>query len=242
MCCDVESAKKLCEISADEEKLLCGSKRPIVLLNKKSGSEKLSHLSENGYLGIMLPYTPLHYLLMGDDIQSLVMTSANLSDTPIMYRNGEAVEKLRGIADGFLLHNREIAARCDDSLCYVLDGREYPLRRSRGYVPFPVRLDISAGTALGCGAEQKASFCLSKAGHAFPGQHIGDLKNYETLENYEQQIEHFKKLFDIKPAAVVCDLHPDYMSSEYAARVSEKDGIPLIRVQPAWRTTDWRAR
>ena len=100
----------------------------------------MEHISENNYVGVMLPYTPLHYLLFGDDIDMLIMTSANLSDTPIMYKNAEAVEKLHGIADGFLLHDREIQTRCDDSLCWVLDGKEYPARRSRGYVPFPVKV------------------------------------------------------------------------------------------------------
>jgi len=230
MCRSIECARELCELSTDEERLLTGSRRPIVLLNKKSGA--LSQLSENGYLGIMLPYTPLHYLLMGDDIDSLVMTSANLSDTPIMYRNDEAVEKLRGIADGFLLHNRDIVIRCDDSLCYALDGREYFLRRSRGYVPFPIRLDgMHDGAALGCGAEQKASFCLLKDSYAFSSQHIGDLKNLETLENYAQQIAHFENLFDIKPEIIASDLHPDYMSTLQAEKLSRERGIPLVRVQ-----------
>ena len=108
----------------------------------------MEHISENNYVGVMLPYTPLHYLLFGDDIDMLIMTSANLSDTPIMYKNAEAVEKLHGIADGFLLHDREIQTRCDDSLCWVLDGKEYPARRSRGYVPFPVKRGGAEGELL----------------------------------------------------------------------------------------------
>ena len=116
----------------------------------------------------MLPYTPLHVLLFGDDIDALVMTSANRSDTPIVYRNDEALERLHGIADGFLLHDRDIQTRCDDSLCWVLDGQEYFARRSRGYVPFPVRVEGSRGGILACGAEQKASFCLSKGQRGLP--------------------------------------------------------------------------
>lgn len=230
MCRDAAAVRRICELDADEERVLTGFRRPIVLLKKRGGVE-LGHVSENEYVGVMLPYTPLHYLLFGNDIDMLIMTSANLSDTPIMYKNNEALEKLRGIADGFLLHDRDIQTRCDDSLCWVLDGREYLARRSRGYVPFPVKLEDSRTRILACGAEQKASFCLSKEDYIFPSQHIGDLKNYETLENYEAQIAHFERLFDIAPRAVACDLHPDYMSTEYAERLAKRDGIPLIRVQ-----------
>ena len=230
MCRDAETARRLCRVSAAEESILTGFRRPIVLLEKRE-SGALSHISENGYVGVMLPYTPLHYLLFGDDIDMLIMTSANLSDTPIMYKNGEALEKLSGIADGFLLHDRDIQTRCDDSLCWVLDGREYPARRSRGYVPFPVKVPDSRMRILACGAEQKASFCISKEDYVFPCQHIGDLKNLETLENYEQQILHFQRLFDIVPQAVACDMHPDYMSTEYAQRRAARDGIPIVYVQ-----------
>ena len=230
MCRDVDCVRKICAVSAEEEALLGSFRRPIVLLQKR-GRGALEHLSENNYVGVMLPYTPLHVLLFGDDIDMLVMTSANLSDTPIVYRNDEAAERLRGIADGFLLHDREIQTRCDDSLCYCLDGEAYFARRSRGYVPFPVSVHEDAGMLLACGAEQKASFCLSKGNYVFPSQHIGDLKNIETLENYERQIQHFEKLFDIRPAAIACDLHPDYLSTAYAAERSAEEGIPLIRVQ-----------
>ena len=230
MCRDAAAAGKYCIVSEEEEKLLTSFRRPIVLLQKR-GRGALEHLSENGFLGVMLPYTPLHYLLFGDDIDMLVMTSANLSDTPIMYRNDEAVEKLRGIADGFLLHDRDIQTRCDDSLCWCLGGGEYVARRSRGYVPFPVSTHEDLGMALACGAEQKASFCLSKGNYVFPSQHIGDLKNIETYENYTQQIRHFERLFDIKPTLLACDLHPDYLSTAYASERSGEEGIPLVRVQ-----------
>ena len=229
MCADVAAAEKICFVSDAEKEILRGCKRPIVLLRKKE--KGLSHISENNYVGVMLPYTPLHYLLMGEDIDMLIMTSANLSDRPIMYKNSEAVEKLRGIADGFLLHNREIQTRCDDSLCWVLNDKEYFARRSRGYVPYPVKLSQSRGRILACGAEQKASFCLSKEDYVFPSQHIGDLKNIETLENYRQQIEHFERLFDISPQAVACDMHPDYMSTAYAEELAQADGIELIKIQ-----------
>jgi hydrogenase maturation protein HypF len=229
MCRDLDCVRKICEVGEDEARLLESWRRPIVLLKKKTPG--LMHISENGYVGVMLPYTPLHVLLFGEDIDMLVMTSANLSDTPIVYKNDEALERLSGIADGLLLHDREIQTRCDDSLCFCVDGKEYPVRRSRGYAPFPIRVEGGKSSILACGAEQKAGFCLSKGDYVFPGQHIGDLKNFETLENYEQQIAHFERLFDIHPQALACDLHPDYLSTAYAKERSEREGIPLLQVQ-----------
>ena len=229
MCRDTEAAESLCHVSKEERAVLESFHKPIVLLKKKkSGADALS---ENGFLGVMLPYTPLHVLLFGEDLDALVMTSANLSDTPIVYRNEEALERLRGIADGFLLHDRDIQTRCDDSLCWVLNGKEYFVRRSRGYVPFPVRVPGSRGGVLACGAEQKASFCLSRGEYLFPSQHIGDLKNAETLEHYERQIAHFERLFDTKPGLLVCDRHPDYLSTAYALERGEREGIPVLQVQ-----------
>lgn len=229
MCRDLETVKTLCFVDEAEEKILTSYQRPIVLLRKKN--EGLEYISENGFIGVMLPYTPLHYMLMSEGADMLVMTSANLSDTPIMFKNAEALERLRGIADGFLLHDREIQTRCDDSLCWVLDAKEYFARRSRGYVPYPLTLHRAAGSILACGAEQKASFCVSKGEHVFPSQHIGDLKNMETLENYEQQIRHFEHLFDIKPELIVCDMHPDYLSTAYAAERGEDEELQVLQVQ-----------
>ena len=229
MCRDTECAGRICKVSAEEKKILESFRRPIVLLEKKKPGFK--HISENNYLGVMLPYTPLHYLLFGDDIDMLVMTSANLSDKPVMYKNQEALEELSGIADGFLLNNRDIQTRCDDSLCWVLEGREYFARRSRGYVPFPVSSEKPLRQILACGAEQKASFALSRGNYIFPSQHIGDLKNLETYDNYAQQIRHFRRMFDIKPEVLVCDIHPDYMSSQYAAEYAQEEGLELIQVQ-----------
>ena len=229
MCRDVETARRFCRVSEEEEALLGGPQRPIVLLKKKGPG--LLHLSENAQLGVMLPYTPLHYRLLEGGLDTVILTSANLSDTPLLHRNEEALEKLRGIADGFLLHDREIQTRCDDSLYMVLNGAEYPLRRSRGYAPFPVRVAGSRGGILACGAEQKASFCLSRGEYVFPSQHIGDLKNYETLEHYERQIAHFERLFDVKPELLACDLHPDYLSTAYAHERADREGLPLVQVQ-----------
>ena len=229
MCRDAEAAEKLCFVSDEERAVLESFHKPIVLLEKRD--KRPDAVSENGFLGVMLPYTPLHVLLFGEDIDALVMTSANLSDTPIVYRNEEALERLRGIADGFLLHDRDIQTRCDDSLCWVRDGKEYFARRSRGYVPFPLRVPGAQGGILACGAEQKASFCLSRGDYLFPSQHIGDLKNAETLAHYEQQIAHFARMFDTKPRLLVCDRHPDYLSTSYARRRAEREEIPVLQVQ-----------
>ena len=226
---NADCARSICTVSPEEEKILTGFRRPIVLLKKREPG--LRHISENGFVGVMLPYTPLHVLLFGDDIDLLVMTSANRSDTPMMIENAEALRELHGIADGFLLHNRDIQTRCDDSLCWVLEGKEYFARRSRGYAPFPVKLRRELPPILACGAEQKASFCLSRDSEVFPSQHIGDLKNLETLDNYTGQIAHFERLFDIVPRALACDLHPDYLSTEYAVERAEGEKLPLIRVQ-----------
>ena len=229
MCRSVDCARDICRVSADEAAALEGHRKPIVLLEKLDYSA-LTHLSENTCVGVMLPYTPLHILLMGTDIDCLVMTSANISETPIISSNAEALAELAGVADGFLLHDREIVTKCDDSLIRIYNGRDYPLRRSRGYVPYPVSVPVEH-MLLACGAEQKASFCLSKRSHAFPSQHMGDLKNAQTLDNWERQIEHFSALYDIAPEAIACDMHPDYLSTAYAEERAERDAVPLLRVQ-----------
>lgn len=230
MCRDVLAARRICEISPEEESVLAGFRRPIVLLRKRPGVE-LDHISENGRIGVMLPYTPLHYLLMDGAFDSLIMTSANLSEQPIIYKNEEALSGLCGIADAFLLNNRDIHVRCDDSLCYVVDKKEYFVRRSRGYAPFPLRLGEDCSGILACGAEQKASFALSKGNYIFPSQHIGDLKNIESFGNYSSQIGHFKRLFDIRPELVACDLHPDYLSTQFAEGYAKDEKLPLVRIQ-----------
>lgn len=238
MCRDVEVARRFCKVSAAEARIMEGAKRPIVLLEKKDRCDltdeiavALSDISENTRIGVMLPYTPVHFLLFEDDIEALVFTSANLSDLPIEYDDREALDKLSGIADAFLLNNREIVTRCDDSVCYVLDGKEYPVRRSRGFVPYPLVMKRKLPKVLACGAEQKASFCLSKDNFVIPSQHIGDMKNIETFQNYSEQIDHFKKLYQIEPEIIACDMHPDFLSSHYAEEMSEEEGISFIRIQ-----------
>lgn len=228
MCADLIAAHSVCQISVEEEALLTSWRRPIVLLKKSSSAPE--GLSDNRDLGLMLPYTPLHKLLM-EDFPLLVMTSANLSDLPAIIRNEEAVSALQGIADGFLVHNRDIITRCDDSLFRVFRGVEYPIRRSRGYTPQPISIDAELPAILACGGEQKASFCLSRGCDVFMSQHIGDLKNAETLAHYETQIDHFQSLFGIAPTTLVCDAHPDYLSTVYALQRAKTEYIPLIQVQ-----------
>lgn len=228
MCVDVKAARALCHITPEEEAALTSWGRPIVLLRKRDPApDVLSHTPE---LGVMLPYTPLHYLLM-EGFSALVMTSANPSDCPVLIDNRAAVEGLQGIADGFLLHNRDIVTRCDDSLIRVFRGQEYPLRRSRGYVPQPISLSRSVQGLLACGAEQKAGFALGKGQDALLSQHIGDLKNMETLEHYQQQLNHFRSLFGVAVTGIACDLHPDYLSTQVAQQLARELDVPLTQVQ-----------
>ncbi len=227
MCRDISVVREIAEVSEAEERLLTSHHRPIILLRKKNKNDFM-HISENGYLGVMLPYTPVHYLLMQGEFSCLVMTSANVSELPIVYKDDEAVASLSGIADGFLTNNREIYVRCDDSLAWEYEGREYFARRSRGYVPHPICIEGIYKNILACGAEQKASFSVSRNGEVFPSAHIGDLKNLETLDCYEEQISHFEKIFDAVPELIVCDMHPDYMSGEYARKRAREISVPLV--------------
>jgi hydrogenase maturation protein HypF len=226
---DVAVARRYCEIEGDELKLLTSEKRPIVLLRKREPC----HLPEaiaprNRYLGLMLPYTPLHHLLFDDDLEIMVMTSGNRADEPIAYRDDKVVEHLAGIADYFLTHDRPIARRVDDTVTRVFRGREYPVRRSRGYVPLPLELGRAYDkNVLAVGAELKNTFCLTKGSQAFVSHHIGDLENVATLEAFEEGVAHFREMFDVEPAAVARDLHPDYLASRYATA----SGLPEIVVQ-----------
>lgn len=236
MCRDLAAAKRLCFVDCDEEKLLQSVRRPILLLRKRD-PQGLTGLSANARLGVMLPYTPLHVLLLdgssgGPD--TLVMTSANLPGRPVMTENDEALQGLRGIADGFLLHDRDIVNRCDDSLAAVWRGREYFFRRSRGYAPQPVTTAFDGTGILAFGAEQKASFAAGREHHAFLSQHIGDLKNAETLDHYRAAMETYLRLFGIRPALLVCDLHPDYFSTREARDLARRENLPLLQVQHHW--------
>ena len=229
MCRNLDEVKEHCEVNEEEEKLLLSVERPVVILRKKKDSH-VSHavVPYQDTLGVMLPYSPLHHLLLNGPLKTLVMTSGNVSDEPISYKNEEAFRRLSKIADYFLFHNREIHMRCDDSVTRMFDGKPYILRRSRGYVPFPIKLSFPLEMILACGGELKNTFCLTRGQYAFMSHHIGDLENLETLTSFEEGIEHFKRLFYIEPKAVAYDLHPDYLSTQYAFSIPD---IPRIGVQ-----------
>jgi len=229
MCRDIAEVKKYCEVDEEEEKVLSSVERPIVILRKKEESTVAHAVAPyQNTLGVMLPYSPLHHLLLNSPLKALVMTSGNVSDEPIAYKNEEASHRLRGIADYFLFHNREIHMRCDDSVTRIFERKPYILRRSRGYVPFPIKLPFPVEMILACGGELKNTFCLTRDKYAFVSHHIGDLENLETLTSFEEGIQHFKKLFYIEPKAVAYDLHPDYLSTQYALSIPD---IPKIGVQ-----------
>ncbi len=230
MCRDADTAARYCEVSPEERRVLESPARPIVLLRKKEDFP-FAGISDNRYAGIMLPYTPLHCLLLEDGPDTLVMTSANLPDLPILYRNEEIRKLPAGLADCALLHDRPIEAPCDDSLVWVFEGSIIPVRRSRGYVPAPVRVAHDGCEVLALGAEQKGSFCFIRDGIALMSQHIGDLKNMETMDLFTSQIRRFERLFDLHPQVLSCDLHPDYLSAAYAVERAEAEQIPLFPVQ-----------
>ena len=240
MCRSLETVRRICRLSASEEALLTSPAHPIVLLSKKE-RKSFPELSFSARLGIMLPYTPLHMLLLdgtygGPD--AVVMTSGNIPGCPVITENEEALRALAPTADGFLLHDRRIRNRCDDSLVAEWKGHAYFYRRSRGYVPRPVPLkgERSGDTdgIFAFGAEQKASFALGKGSRVFLSPYIGDLKNAETLAHYRGALETYRRLFRLKPSLYVCDLHPDYLSSLEASDASRKDALPLLKVQHHW--------
>lgn len=227
---DAQTIERFCWLDEGERLLLSSAKRPIVLLRKRDLNGIARDVAPGQkYFGWMLPYTPLHYLLMADPELPLVMTSGNVSEGPIAYQDSEALRCLSGIADYFLVNNREIHTRCDDSVTRKFDKREMIIRRSRGYAPTPIALGqrFVQGT-LACGVHLKNTFCLGKERHAFLSHHIGDLENYETLNSFIDGIERFKSFFNIQPTLVAHDLHPDYVSSKYAAAL---DGVIKIGVQ-----------
>ncbi|MEV7968596.1 carbamoyltransferase HypF [Sphaerisporangium sp. NPDC088356] len=232
------AARLLCEIGPDEERLLTGRRRPIVLLRRraehpaaKDGLIGVADAVAPGArsLGVMLPYSPLHHLLLRHFPTPIVLTSGNVSDEPIAYLDEVAFKRLHGISDAFLVHDRPIHTRTDDSVVRVFRGRELPIRRSRGYVPAPLPLPAEVRRpVLGCGAELKHTFCLAEGRRAFVSHHIGDLENYETLRSFTDGVGHFQRLFGIRPEVVAHDLHPEYLSTKYAL---EREGVELVGVQ-----------
>ncbi len=233
MVSDVDTAREICEVDPVAVELLTGRRRPIVLLARRAGNATVapSVAPANRQLGVMLPYSPLHHLLLRAVGEPIVLTSGNVSDEPIAYRDDDARQRLAGIADAFLTHDRPIHVRTDDSVVRPFRGRASVLRRSRGYVPEPVALRRAAPRPiLACGAELKNTFCLAKGRHAFVSHHIGDLENYETLRSYTEGIEHFGRLFDIDPVLVAHDQHPEYLSTKHAMAMEGPD-VELVGVQ-----------
>jgi hydrogenase maturation protein HypF len=232
MIATIEEVENHCFISPEERKLLQSPQCPIVLLRWKHSSSNISPAVAPNlkYLGAMLPYTPLHHLLLRETGVPLVMTSGNISEEPIAKDNDEALRRLKGIADYFLLHNRDIYARYDDSV-YMVEGVPQAIRRARSYAPYPIFLPFKSKQILACGAELKSTFCLTKDGHAFLSQHIGDMENEETLDHFENTIELYKKLFRIEPEIVAYDMHPEYLATKYALQVGFERGLRLVPVQ-----------
>jgi hydrogenase maturation protein HypF len=261
MCPDMQSIEKFCHVSEGERDLVSSIRRPIVLLTKNDSRALSDAVSpKNKYLGVMLPYTPLHYLLFFHPLtmpsndhkphfQALVMTSGNLSEEPIVRDNEEAFKKLSEKVDGFLVHDRDIFMRVDDSVVRVLteepgarreessrsnigDPGLLFIRRSRGYAPDPISLSDEGPEILGCGADLKNTFTLTKGNFAVPSQHIGDMENYETVKFYEECLENLKAVYRVKPQALVHDLHPGYLTTRWAIEQAAREpSIKLFSIQ-----------
>lgn len=244
---DAAAAEALCEVSDVERELLESPRRPIVLLRKRPPTPTPLPPGERGggggvadgvapgnpWLGVLLPYTPLHHLLLrAVDGAPLVMTSGNRSDEPIAYRDDESLEKLSGIVDLLLIHNRPIHVRCDDSVTRVVDGLELPIRRSRGYAPAPVELPFECPEqVLAVGGLLKGTFALGRGRQTFLSHHLGDLDYYEAYQAFEKDVALYEELFALRPACLAHDLHPDYATTRYAHRRAEAEGIRLLAVQ-----------
>ncbi|TMR00761.1 carbamoyltransferase HypF [Actinomadura soli] len=224
---DLQSARKLVRLESTGERVLAGMRRPILLAPRLPEACVADAVApRNQELGVMLPYTPLHHLLAGHLGRPFVLTSGNVSDEPIAYRDDDAVERLSEIADGFLTHDRPIHVRTDDSVVRVFRGRELLVRRSRGYVPAPLTTARPfPRPVLACGAELKNTFCVAKGNRAFVSHHIGDLENYETLRSFTEGIAHFRRLFDVDPGLVAHDLHPEYLSTKFALELEDVDVV-----------------
>lgn len=230
MCPDMATADRHCVIEAAEARLLASPESPIVLLSRRTGvREELaaSVAPANPNLGVMLPYTPMHVLLLGDIGGPVVATSGNRADEPICTDEREAIDRLGHIADLFLVHDRPIVRHVDDSIVRVMLGRELVLRRARGYAPLPLPLRRSAAPVIAVGAHLKNTVAVASAADLFVSQHIGDLETVEASEAFEKVIADLPRLFEVTPAAVVADLHPDYRSTRYAASL----GVPVVLVQ-----------
>jgi hydrogenase maturation protein HypF len=230
---DLDAARTLCDISDEEGALLETPARPIVLARARPGSPIAPSVAPGvPWLGIYLPYAPLQHLLFAEDrVRALVMTSANLSEEPIAIDNAEARVRLGGIADFFLMHNREILQRCDDSVAALVDGGPQILRRARGYVPLGIDLPLESPPTLAVGGHLKSVFTLARGRFAYQSQHLGDLENLTGLDFFSESLQHLMRTFEIEPQAVVHDLHPGYLSTTWAKQWAADHNLPTIAVQ-----------
>jgi hydrogenase maturation protein HypF len=229
MAADLAGARELVTLGPAEAALLTGSARPIVLAERRAGARVAGAVApRTRELGVMQPYTPLHHLLLSDAGGPLVLTSGNVSDEPIAYRDDDARTRLAPIADAFLVGDRPIHMRTDDSVARVAAGRPRLLRRARGYVPAHLRLSGTAPPLLACGAELKSTFCVARDGRAWVSHHLGDLQDPAVRQSYVEGVAHFERLFAVTPELVVHDLHPDYASTAYAL---EREGVATLGVQ-----------
>ncbi len=224
MSASVDTVRTYAEVSEAEERVLTGPARPIVLLRKRPGSVIAEAVAPgNKYLGVMLPYTPVHYRLLGTGLIALVMTSGNISEEPIAIDTEDAVRRLGGIADFYLDHDREILSRCDDSVVRLIDGEMLFSRRSRGFVPLPVDLEEGGAVILACGPHLKNTVAVTRRNQVFPSQHIGDLENLEAFDFFKSTVAHMEDIVQVEPQVVAHDLHPDYLSTQFAReRAAEK--------------------
>jgi hydrogenase maturation protein HypF len=230
---DVAAARELCLVTDAEEALLTTVARPIVLLRKRDGNGIAESVAPGvPWLGIFLPYAPLQHLLFASgQVRALVMTSANLSEEPIAIDNDEALARLGGIADAFLMHDREILQRCDDSVAAVVDGAPQLLRRARGFVPLGIPLPMDAPPLLAVGGHLKNVLALARGRFVYQSQHLGDLESVTGLEFFKESLEHLMRTFEIEPQAVVHDMHPGYLSTAWAKEWAQERGLRLIAVQ-----------
>ncbi len=229
----IEKIKEYAVVSKQAEQALNSPQSPIVLLPKKKNSAIAPSVAEGvDTFGFMLCYAPLHHLLFAQGMEALVMTSGNISDEPLICKNEKALERLGPVADGFLMHDRDIYRQVDDSVVHFVDDQPVPLRRARGYVPTPIFMDASCSQDIfAAGSDLKNTFCLAKQNQLICSEHIGDLEDAEVYHHYINSIEHLRKLFEVEPKVVVCDLHPGYLSTRYALSLS---GLRVIQVQHHW--------
>lgn len=225
---DIDVARRICNMTVEEEAILLSNERPIVLLEARAPSDIASEVApDNKYLGVMLPYTPLHHLLLAQCPDALVMTSGNLSEEPIACDNTEAKGRLAHIADAFLMHDRDIHVSCDDSVVRPVFGVAMPIRRARGFVPGAIDIGSDCPPIIACGAEQKNTFCITAGRSAIPSQHIGDADSAATMDYYGRAVEHLARLYDVKPEIVAHDLHPDYQTTRLALTIDASRHIAV---------------